>query len=38
MLKNLLEKVIGSYSERELKRIMPIVDEIDELEPKIQAL
>ncbi len=38
MLKNFIEKVIGSYSDRELKRINPIVDEIEELEPKIKAL
>lgn len=34
----LLEKVFGNYSDREVKRIIPIVDEIDELEPKMQAL
>lgn len=38
MLKNILEKLIGSYSDRELKRIMPIVDEIEELEPKMKEL
>ncbi len=38
MLKNLIEKVIGSYSDRELKRIMPLVDEIEELEPKMKEL
>lgn len=38
MIKDILEKIIGSYSERELKRIMPIVDEIEEMEPKIKAL
>ncbi len=37
MLK-LLEKVFGNYSDREVKRIIPIVDEIEELEPKMQAL
>ncbi|MCX7843449.1 MAG: preprotein translocase subunit SecA [Clostridia bacterium] len=37
-MKKLIEKIIGSYSDRELKRIMPIVDEIEELEPKMQAL
>jgi len=37
MLK-IIEKVIGSYSDRELKRIKPIVDEIEAWEPKIQAL
>jgi preprotein translocase subunit SecA len=34
----LLEKIFGSYSDRELKRIMPIVDNIEAFEPKIQAL
>jgi preprotein translocase subunit SecA len=38
MLKNLIEKVIGTYSDRELRRIEPIVDEIEALEPKIKAL
>jgi len=38
MFKDIIEKIIGSYSERELKRIMPIVDEIEEMEPKIKAL
>lgn len=33
-----LEKIMGSYSERELKRIIPIVDEIDDLEPAMKAL
>lgn len=34
----ILEKIFGSYSGRELKRIQPIVDEIESLEPKIEAL
>ncbi len=33
-----LEKIIGNYSDRELKRIYPIVEEIDEFEPKIKKL
>ena len=33
MLK-LIEKIIGSYSDRELKRIMPIVEKIESLEKK----
>lgn len=37
MLK-LIEKIVGSYSDRELKRIMPIVDEIESQEPKIKEL
>ena len=28
MFKAMLEKVIGSYSDRELKRVKPIVDKI----------
>jgi len=38
MFKNMLEKLIGSYSDRELKRIEPIVDEIESLEPQMKAL
>src|SRR5690606_32254319 len=38
MFKNLVEKIIGTYSERELKRIMPIVDKIEALEPGMKAL
>ena len=38
MFKNFLEKIIGSYSDRELKRIIPIVEEIEELEPKMKEL
>ncbi|WHH57527.1 preprotein translocase subunit SecA [Petroclostridium sp. X23] len=34
----LLEKIFGNYSDREIKRIMPIVDKIDSLEPDIKAL
>jgi len=34
----LLEKIFGSYSDRELKRIMPIVDRIESLESEIQTL
>jgi preprotein translocase subunit SecA len=37
MLK-LIEKVIGSYSEREIKRIIPMVDRIEALEPVMQKL
>ena len=35
---NFLTKVFGSKNERELKRLQPIVDRINELEPEIQAL
>jgi len=34
----ILEKIFGSYAERELKRIMPIVDAIEALEPEMKAL
>ena len=35
---NLIEKVFGTHSERELKLIYPIVDKIEALRPKMQAL
>ncbi len=38
MIKQFLEKIIGSYSDRELKRILPIVEQINELEPSMKAL
>jgi preprotein translocase subunit SecA len=38
MFKSMIEKIIGSYSARELKRITPIVDQIEALEPEIKAL
>ena len=31
---NVIEKVFGTHSERELKRIRPIVDKIESLRPK----
>lgn len=34
----LIEKIFGTHSENELKRIYPIVDRIEELEPEMQAL
>ena len=34
--KGLIEKVIGTYSERELKRINPIVDKVMAREPEMQ--
>jgi preprotein translocase subunit SecA len=37
-IKSVVEKVIGSYSDRELKRIYPIIDRIEEFEPEIQKL
>ena len=38
MMLKLLEKLMGSYSNREIKRIMWMVDDIEELEPAIKAL
>ena len=37
-MSKLLEIIFGNYSVREIKRIAPIVEEIEQLEPKIQAL
>ena len=37
-MKKLLEKIIGSYSDRELKRIRPIADKVMALEDKYKAL
>ena len=37
-MKNLFEKVFGSYSSRELKRIMPIADKVDSLEQSYKKL
>ncbi len=37
-MKKFLERIIGSYSDRELKRIYPIVDKIESLEPEMQKL
>ena len=38
LLKNLINKLFGSYSERELKRLYPIVEQINKLEPKFEKL
>ena len=35
---NLIEKIFGTHSEREVKRLMPLVDKIDALRPQMQAL
>ena len=35
---SLLTKIFGSYSDRELKQIYPIVDKIEALEPEYKAL
>ena len=37
-IKSIFEKVIGSYSSRELKRIYPLVDEIEKYEEPMRAL
>lgn len=37
-MKKIIEKIIGNYSDRELKRIVPIVDEIEALEASIKEL
>ncbi|KRQ87714.1 Protein translocase subunit SecA [Caloramator mitchellensis] len=34
----LLEKIFGSHSEREIKRLMPLVDKIESLDSKMQSL
>ena len=34
----LFEKIFGTYSEREIRRIKPTVNEILDLEPKFQAM
>ena len=35
---NIIEKIFGTHSENELKRIYPIVDRIEALEPEMEAL
>ena len=35
---NIVEKIFGTHSERELKRILPLVDKIETLRPTMQAL
>lgn len=37
-MRKIIEKLIGSYSDREIKRIQNRIDEIESLEPKMQAL
>lgn len=34
----LLEKIFGNYSEKEIKKIVPIVDKIESYQPQMQAL
>jgi preprotein translocase subunit SecA len=38
MLMNLLTKVFGSKNDRELKKLQPVVEQINSLEPAMQAL
>ena len=38
MLNKILTKIVGSQNERELKRIQPIVEEVNELESSIRSL
>ena len=38
MFGNILKKVVGTKNEREIKRIAPLVDAINALEPQIRAL
>ena len=35
---NLMEKMFGTHSEREIKRITPLVDKIEALRPAMHAL
>ncbi|HCM13302.1 MAG TPA: preprotein translocase SecA, partial [Lachnospiraceae bacterium] len=34
----LIEKIFGTHSEREVKRVLPIVDRIEALEPDMEKL
>ncbi len=38
MIGNLLKKIVGTKNERELKRIQPLVEKINSLEPAMRAL
>ncbi len=38
MIKKIIEKIVGTKNERELKRIQPIVNAINEMEPHISKL
>ncbi len=38
MLKNLYTKITGDPNEKEIKRLMPVVEEINQLEPEFQKL
>src|SRR5262245_22637739 len=37
MVTQLLAKVFGTQNDRELKRLRPLVDRVNELEPSVQA-
>jgi len=34
----ILQKILGTHSDRELKRVIPLVDQIENLEPEMEAL
>ena len=34
----IISKIFGTYSEREVKRVMPLVNKINEIEPEIEKL
>jgi len=38
MIGSIIKKIVGSKNERELKRLQPLVDRINTLEPQMQAL
>ncbi|MDA3902621.1 MAG: preprotein translocase subunit SecA [Desulfuromusa sp.] len=38
MIRNLIKKVVGSQNERDLKKLQPLVDQINSLEPDFAAL
>ncbi|PIX22384.1 MAG: preprotein translocase subunit SecA, partial [Deltaproteobacteria bacterium CG_4_8_14_3_um_filter_45_9] len=38
MIGSLIKKIVGSKNERELRRIQPLVDKINQMEPKISPL
>jgi preprotein translocase subunit SecA len=38
MIAKILAKIFGTQNERELKRLLPLVHQINKLEPAMQAL
>ena len=38
MIGSIIKKIVGSKNERELKRLQPLVDKINSLEPQMKAL